>query len=58
MLEIINDKVITSIHQNYFCLHIKQENIHCPMLPPADGIPNYKAPEFRLIMDSKVNCVF
>lgn len=30
----------------------KQANIRCPVLPPAGAIPNYKAPEVRLIVDS------
>lgn len=51
--EIINAKIITNyatlfIYQmDFWCL---QENKHSPMLPPADGISNYKDFEVRLIL--------
>lgn len=48
VFEIINAIIITAIYQTDFCC--LQENKHCPMLPPADGIHNYKAPEVRLVL--------
>lgn len=47
VFEIINAKIITAIYQTDFCC--LQENKHCPVLPPADRIHNYKAPEVKLI---------
>lgn len=53
--EIIHAKISTLIYQtDFWCL---QEDKHCPMLPPADGIPNYKAFEVRLILSPWGNCL-